>query len=83
MKWFTSFWPQVDKLQDILEMLSDVLYLHYHGNLSLSIPDNELSQHRVAFIALSAFAAELLEAVLPVTKVIDVTVLYIKTSVFC
>jgi len=50
-------------------MLGDLLYLHYHGNLSKTIPNASLGQHRVAFTGIALYVMQLLQTVVPVEKV--------------
>ena len=50
-------------------MLGDVLYLHYHGNLSAVTPDDDLARHRVAFMGLAVFIVHYVQTLLPRSKV--------------
>ena len=60
---------QTEKFQTSLEMLGDVLYLHYHGNLSPTTPSDDLSRHRVAFMGLAVFIVNYVQTMLPRNKV--------------
>ena len=67
---------QVEKFNECMEMVSDVMYLHYHGNLSQAIPAEELSRHRVAFLGLAVFVVQLLKAMVPAEQVDIIQLLF-------
>ncbi|XP_070575583.1 rotatin-like [Ptychodera flava] len=62
-----------EKLVDVLEVLGDVLLYHHHSrsNLSDGVSEHDIIQHRLAFITVTAYVTQFLEALMPVEKAKD------------
>lgn len=60
---------QIEKFQECLEMLADLMHYHHHSNLSMTTPAAELSQHRIAYMGTVVYTVHLLQIMVPLDKV--------------
>ena len=64
-----SFVEQVEKFHESFELLCHAVHHHHHSRLSAATPEAELSQHRLVFVGVAVFTADLVTLLVPVDKV--------------
>lgn len=59
----------MEKLEENLEGLCDAMEFHHHANLSVTTPEAEVSQHRIAAICIAGVMKRLIVSLIPIEHV--------------